>query len=234
MNYDWERLGEGIHRCRLPFLDVTIGLIRGTTGVLLVDTGTTLVEGRAIEADVLELTAQQPVSHVLLTHYHFDHVLGSAAFPDTTVYAAPEVAQEISSGTRRLRAGAVHYGADAGEVDQAIAALRKPDHQVVRDAEIDLGDRAVQVWHPGRGHTTHDLVLVIPDSNRTVVFCGDLIEESGDPFVLPDSDLAEWPATLDRIVETGGPDAIYVPGHGAVVDDDFIARQQDWLRNYRA
>ncbi len=29
--------------------------------------------------------------------------------------------------------------------------------------------------------------------------------------------------------EPGGDDAIYVPGHGAVVDADFIRRQRSWL-----
>jgi hypothetical protein len=36
--------------------------------------------------------------------------------------------------------------------------------------------------------------------------------------------------TLDRVLAVGGPDAVYGPGHGAVVDADFIRRQQQWLR----
>jgi hypothetical protein len=43
VNLAWERLAEGIHRCRLPFLDVTVGLVCGRTGTLLIDTGTTLL-----------------------------------------------------------------------------------------------------------------------------------------------------------------------------------------------
>jgi hypothetical protein len=35
---------------------------------------------------------------------------------------------------------------------------------------------------------------------------------------------------LDRVLEIGGPGAVYVPGHGAVVDADFVRRQQQWLR----
>ena len=56
MNYDWEQLGEGVWRTRLPFLDVTVGLIGGRTHALLVDSGTTLAEARGIEADVAALT----------------------------------------------------------------------------------------------------------------------------------------------------------------------------------
>ena len=42
MNHDWEQLGAGMHRCRLAFCDVTVGLVCGRAGTLLVDTGTTL------------------------------------------------------------------------------------------------------------------------------------------------------------------------------------------------
>ena len=62
------------------------------------------------------------------------------------------------------------------------------------------------------------------------MFCGDLVEESGDPAIDADSDVAAWPGTLDRLLAAGGPDAVYVPGHGAVVDTAFIRRQQRWLR----
>jgi glyoxylase-like metal-dependent hydrolase (beta-lactamase superfamily II) len=64
-----------------------------------------------------------------------------------------------------------------------------------------------------------------------VVFCGDLIEESADPAIGPDSDVAAWPATVDRLLGSIGAEAIYVPGHGAVVDAGFVGRQRDWLAN---
>ena len=47
MNFDWESLAPGIWRVRLPFLDVTVGVIAGDAGVLMVDAGTTLAEARA-------------------------------------------------------------------------------------------------------------------------------------------------------------------------------------------
>lgn len=67
------------------------------------------------------------------------------------------------------------------------------------------------------------------DGGRVVVFSGDLIEESADPAIDEDSDVAAWPATLDRVLAIGGPDAIYVPGHGSVVGAEFVRRQRDWL-----
>ncbi len=231
MHFDWERLTSSVHRCRLPFCDVTIGLVHGDSGALLVDTGTTLVEAAAIDADAREITGRA-VTHVVLTHKHFDHVLGSSQFIDADVLCAPEVVEYLSSATGELRADALSYGADAAEVDRAIADLQPPRRGIV-DTVVDLGGRRVTIAHLGGGHTTADLVVVAPapegEADPVVVFTGDLVEESGDPCIDADSDLPAWPATLDRVLAVGGPDALYVPGHGSVVDAGFIHRQRNWL-----
>ncbi|WP_151892076.1 MBL fold metallo-hydrolase, partial [Mycobacterium tuberculosis] len=156
MHFDWERLTDSVHRCRLPFCDVTVGLVRGRTGILLVDTGTTLGEATAIAADVKQIAGCQ-VTHVVLTHKHFDHVLGSSVFDQAEVFCAPEVVEYLRSATDRLREDALSYGADTAEVDRAIAALKPPQHGIY-DAAVDLGDRTVTITHPGSGHTTADLV----------------------------------------------------------------------------
>jgi glyoxylase-like metal-dependent hydrolase (beta-lactamase superfamily II) len=233
VHFDWEQLTDSVHRCRLPFLDVTVGLVRGRTGALLVDTGTTLTEAAAIDADVRQI-ARRSVKHVVLTHKHFDHVLGSSVFAEAEMYCAPEVAEYLSSATGQLRDDALRYGADADEIDRAIAALRPPRH-VTDNAVVDLGDRRVTIAHLGRGHTTADLVVVVPGAGdeRAVVFTGDLVEESADPAIDADSDVAAWPATLDRLLAIGGPDAIYVPGHGSVIGAEFVRRQRDWLSSRR-
>ncbi|HWF69570.1 MAG TPA: MBL fold metallo-hydrolase [Mycobacterium sp.] len=230
MHFDWERLTDSVHRCRLPFLDVTVGLVQGRTGAMLIDTGTTLAEAAAIDADVRQIAGRR-VTHVVLTHKHFDHVLGCSVFADAETYCAPEVVEYLSSRTDQLRDDALRYGANPDEIDRAIAALRPPQH-AVDNAVVDLGNLHVTIAYLGRGHTTSDLVVVVPgdDGDRVVIFTGDLVEESGDPAIDADSDVAAWPTTLDRLLAVGGPDAIYVPGHGAVVNAEFIRRQRDWLR----
>jgi glyoxylase-like metal-dependent hydrolase (beta-lactamase superfamily II) len=234
VHYDWERLTSSVYRCRLPFCDVTIGLVQGGSGALLVDTGTTLADAAAIDADVREI-AGCGVTHVVLTHKHFDHVLGSSQFAGAETLCAPEVAEYLSSETDHLRDDALSYGADAGDVDRAIAALRPPRHGI-GDTVVDLGGRSVTIAHLGGGHTTADLVVVVPapdgEAGPVVVFTGDLVEECGDPCIDADSDLRAWPATLDRVLAVGGPEAIYVPGHGRVVDAEFVRRQRDWLREH--
>ena len=50
---------------------------------------------------------------------------------------------------------------------------------------LDLGDRVVELIHPGRGHTAGDLVVRVPDAD--VMVAGDLVEESDPPFIGDDS-----------------------------------------------
>ena len=237
VNYEWEQLADRVYRCRLPFLDVTVGLVHGSAAVLLIDCGTTLAEARGIAGDVRVLTGAE-VTHLVMTHHHFDHILGSGGFPGAQTYATAPVAEALSTGIDAVRAYALQYGADSGDLDRAIAAVRVPDHVIWnadidlgdRSVDIDLGDRSVRVEHLGRGHTDHDLIVVVPTSGPgPVVFCGDLIEESADPAIDDGSDVAAWPQTLERVLAMGGDHARYVPGHGAVVDAEFVRRQRDWL-----
>ena len=67
----------------------------------------------------------------------------------------------------------------------------------------DLGDCTVSVSHPDRGHTDHDLIAVVAGL-----------------------DLVQWPSTLERVLEAGVEDAVFVPGLGAVVDAAFVRGQQ--------
>jgi glyoxylase-like metal-dependent hydrolase (beta-lactamase superfamily II) len=83
----------------------------------------------------------------------------------------------------------------------------------------------------GPGHTAHDLALLVPGGADCppVLFCGDLVEESGEPQAGPDAVPARWPAALDRLLDLGGEDAVYVPGHGDAVNAAFVRAQRDTL-----
>ncbi|WP_442814733.1 MBL fold metallo-hydrolase [Streptomyces sp. NBC_01198] len=227
----WEQLAPGVARRRMPHLDVTIGLVVGSDGVLLVDTASTLPEGEELRGQVEALTGRT-VTHIVLTHGHFDHVFGTAAFPGAEVYGERSLGGYLRREPEVLRESAVEHGTDPAEAARAAAELVLPTRQVTGETEVDLGERQVRLVHPGTGHTGHDLVVVVPGataSDPTVVFCGDLVEESGEPQAGDDADPAHWPGTLDALLALGGETGRYVPGHGAVVDARFLRAQRDAL-----
>lgn len=226
----WEHLAPGVARRRLPFLDVTIGAVVGAGRLLVVDSGSTLRDGAAIDRGLRDLTGRA-VTDVALTHGHFDHVLGTAALAPgerLRTHAHAGLAGALAGGRDALRADAVVYGVDPADAAEAVAALVLPGEPVDARRELDLGGRAVHLVAAGPGHTAYDLAVVVPGT-PTVVFCGDLVEESGAPQAGPDAVPAAWPAALDRLLALGGEGAVYVPGHGAVVGAAFVREQRDAL-----
>ncbi|MGV9426510.1 MBL fold metallo-hydrolase [Streptomyces sp. NPDC003656] len=224
----WERLAEGVGRCRLPGWDCTAGLVVGSGTALLVEAGSSLAEGARLKTAVRELTGHD-VTHLALTHPHFDHVLGAGAFAGAQTYAAVGMDALLAHEAGELRHDAITQGLPVAEADEAVATLPVPLHPVSGELTLDLGGGCqVLLANVGPGHTAHDLAVLVPGSPE-VVFCGDLVEESGEPQAGPDAVPARWPAALDRLLALGGEDALYVPGHGAVVDADFVRRQRDAL-----
>ncbi|GGJ13506.1 MBL fold metallo-hydrolase [Streptomyces brasiliensis] len=224
----WERVAAGVGRCRLPGWDCTAGLVLGEGTALVVDAGSSLAEGARLRAWAEELSGHG-VTHVALTHPHFDHVFGAAAFPDAEVYAAVGVDAVFAYERGELRADAVRNGLAADLADEAAAALAPPRHLVSGEWTLDLGGgRQVLLADVGPGHTADDLAVLVPGDPK-VVFCGDLVEESGEPQAGPDAVPSRWPAALDRLLALGGTDALYVPGHGALVDAHFVRAQRDAL-----
>ena len=68
----------------------------------------------------------------------------------------------------------------------------------------------MELIHPGRGHTSGDLVVRVPDAD--VLLGGDLIEESDPPFIGDDSWPMEWPLTLDLVLGLMTDATVVVPG----------------------
>ncbi|MEV0978059.1 MBL fold metallo-hydrolase [Streptomyces sp. NPDC049915] len=225
----WERLAAGVGRCRLPGWDCTAGLVVGAGTALMVDAGSSLAEGARLRTQA-ERLAGHGVTHLALTHPHFDHVFGAAAFEGAEVFGAVGIESVLTPrGREELRADAVTNGLDARDAQKAAAALAPARHHVSGEWTLDLGDgRQVLLANVGPGHTAHDLAVLVP-GEREVVFCGDLVEESGEPQAGPDAVPSHWPDALDRLLSLGGEDALYVPGHGAVVDAAFVRAQRDVL-----
>lgn len=227
-DFGWERLGNGIGRRRLPGWDATVALVAGPDGVLLYDTGATLREGVELRLQAEALLGRR-VTHIALSHPHFDHVLGTAAFAGAQVYGAVGVGALMRNEAEELCASSVHQGIPEDEAARSVDTLVVPQHEVCGDWTVDLGGgRQVLLANVGPGHSGHDLAALVPgaDGGPPVVFCGDLVEESGEPQAGPDAITSRWPAALERLLALGGEEALYVPGHGAVVDAAFVRAQR--------
>ena len=222
----WTEVADGVFRQRYNPLDIGICVVRGADGLLLVDTRSSHREGAQIRTDLTELGGS--VRWVVNTHAHYDHTFGNALFgPESSVrapiYGHERVPEHLDRFERAMLADWVASDEERRE-EWAEVVITPPDILVGDVGQIDLGDRMVELAHLGRGHTDNDLVLHLPDCS--VWLAGDLLEESGPPCYGSGSFPLEWPATIARLLSRVGARDIVVPGHGAVIDADYAARQQ--------
>ncbi|WP_028851138.1 MBL fold metallo-hydrolase [Thermocrispum municipale] len=207
----WLTLADGVHARRYTELDQTLGLVVGSERALVVDTGRDEEHGAEFAAAIADLTLLPTV--VVITHAHFDHCLGTVAFPGADVWA-----HERCQVDEHVFVERAEYYPGAPE-----PPLVAPTHRVRDMVELDLGGRTVRLVHPGRGHTDHDLAVYVPDAK--VLFAGDLVEQGADPSIGPDSFPQQWPSALDELLQLDA--TIIVPGHGEPVDRAFVAWQRD-------
>lgn len=216
---------------RADFLDVSAGLVGGDRGLLVVDTLASEAAGRRLVEAVRRLGAGEVVG-IVNTHVHFDHLFGnravSEAYGGLPVVAHEAVAEELDAQAADARAGAARSEDPRQAEVAATTDVLGPTETFSSVKVVDLGDRVVEVLHPGRGHTAGDAVVRVPDAD--VLFAGDLVEESalraGVPGFGSDCFPLEWPAALDLVVGMLGERTVVVPGHGACVDRGFVQEQR--------
>lgn len=217
---------------RHAWFDLNVTAVGGENGLVVVDTHASGAAARDLVEGIRNLGAGS-VTAVVNTHEHFDHTFGNATFL-ATYGAIPVHAHEtaaantVPAGQRAKRA--YRDEADDPRRDEVLDTEILPAGTTFSSAAvIDLGDRQLELVHPGRGHTGGDLVARVPDAD--VVLAGDLVEEGAPAESVPafgdDCYPLEWPATLDVVLGLTTPASVVVPGHGSLVDRTFVSHQRD-------
>lgn len=209
---EWQPVANGVWRLVAEPDAVTIGLIAGETGAVLVDTGSTPAQGRELAAKVAEVT-DKPLVGVVITHADRDHWFGLAGIEGVTAYGHESLAERVSDAETLV---------EAESLGVAVDELRVPERLFSVAAAIDLGGVVVELLHLGAAHTEGDVLVNVPSAG--VLFTGDLVEEPA-PWFGPRSSPRGWPEVLNMVLGMVRPDTVIVPGHGAVVDLDFLVRQ---------
>ena len=226
----FREVAEGVWVARHEWFELNISLVRGSAGLLVVDTHASAQAAARVVEDVRGLGAGEVVA-VVNTHEHFDHTFGNgtflAAYGAVPVHAHEVAAANTVASGERIKA---LYEADLDDPhrDEVLATeIVAADTTFSSAVALDLGDRLVELVHPGRGHTSGDLVVRVPDAD--VVLAGDLVEESGPPNLGGDSYPMDWPLSLDIVLGLLTPSSVVVPGHGAPVDREFVEEQRNTI-----
>ncbi|MDQ2689754.1 MAG: MBL fold metallo-hydrolase [Chloroflexota bacterium] len=222
-----ERLADGVFAYTAQG-DPNVGCIVGTDAILAVEARATPFMAQQWIDVIRREISDLPFGDLVLTHYHAVRVLGASAFGARRIVAHANTKALIEERGRedwaseqgrmpRLFAGA-----------ETIPGLTHPTDTFEDWTTIDLGDRTVELRYLGRGHTSGDLVVWLPDEQ--ICFAGDLVEAQAAPY-MGDAHVADWSSTtLDNVAALGATQL--VGGRGPVVRGDEVATAIDDTRAF--
>lgn len=207
MHTSWSRLADG------AWFPSNGLVIRDGEGLLLVDTAW----GDAATVRLLERieeTIRLPVTRAIATHFHDDRVGGARAL------RVQHIPLSATPPTRTLAAATLD--------PEGLAAFDR-DLPLLREGEsAPIG--AVEVFHPGAGHSPDNLVVWVPSAR--VLFGGCAVKAADAPSLgnLQHADVGSWPRAITRITARYGDQArIVVPGHGAPGGRALLDHTRDLL-----
>lgn len=147
-------------------------------GIVAIDTGSSTRHARSALAELRTRTAA-PITHIILTHAHWDHVGGLAAFRETSteVIAQANFAQELVLQSS-VPVISPYFLAEGESQEQHIT----PDRLVAGKEVLRVGEAELVLYPVHGGETSDGLLVHVPD--RGVVFAGDMIMPYvGAPFL---------------------------------------------------
>src|SRR6188768_894988 len=222
-----ERLADGVYAYTAQG-DPNVGCIVGADAILAIEARATPLMARqwidVIHRDVGLL----PFGDLVLTHYHAVRTLGASEFVARRIVAHANTAALIEER------GAEDWASEQGRMPrlfegaETIPGLTRPTDTFEEATTIDLGNRSVELRHLGRGHTTGDLVVWLPDER--ICFAGDLVEAEAAPY-MGDAHISNWSTTtLDNVAALGADQL--VGGRGPVVRGPSVATAIDDTRAF--
>lgn len=198
--------------------DPNVGCIVGTDAILAIEArATPFMAQRWIDV-IRARIGKHPFGDLVLTHYHAVRTLGASAFNPGRIVA--------HANTKKLidERGKGDWASEQGRMPrlfagaETIPGLTHPTDTFDGTLSIDLGNRMVELRYLGRGHTSGDIVVWLPDEG--ILFAGDLVEAQAAQY-MGDSYPGAWSGdTLDNVAALHATQL--VGGRGPVVRDAAV------------
>lgn len=186
------------------------GFVVTPAGVVVIDALGSPQLARELLAAIARITPQ-PVTHVVVTHYHADHIYGLQEFRKrgAKIVAQRSALDYIQSDTAAARLAASRVDLAPWIDDKT--ELVVPDQWLDGPGELVVGGVRLLVRPVGPAHTPEDQVVYLPSEG--VLFAGDIVFRGRVPYV-GQADSRHWIAALGELLKMDP--RVVVPGHGDV------------------
>jgi len=171
-------LAPGVHVAQgFDFADISF--VSTDEGVVAIDAGTTEETARAA-LQALRRVTSRPITHVILTHAHWDHIGGLGALLDSNPQVIAQAA--FADEQRIVNRSGVRFQYFFGAAGSGRRYDVRPNHLVREPETLTVGGTRF-VLYPAHGGETSDALLIhVPD--RGTLFVGDaFMPYLGAPFV---------------------------------------------------
>jgi glyoxylase-like metal-dependent hydrolase (beta-lactamase superfamily II) len=158
-------------------------------------------------AAILKAAAGRPITHILITHTHNDHVDGLAAALEATR------AKTAGFGPYTITSRVV--GARGGEAGHSPKQPFQPDIRLSDGGRLAGEDWAVMAVHTP-GHLPDHLCFAMEGNG--VLFSGDHVMAWNTSIVAPpEGRMSDYNRSLEVLIERAD-DRVYFPGHGGQIE----------------
>jgi glyoxylase-like metal-dependent hydrolase (beta-lactamase superfamily II) len=203
------------------------GIIIGTSGVVLVDTGVSVAAER-LELDQITKLTSKPITTAIVTHSDGDHVNGLAVLPaNITIIAQENCKTEMEAAANNPNP------APAPGPQGAAPKVPLPTKTIgAHDSETIDGVR-FEFLHVANAHTSGDLVIYLPDAK--MVFTGDIIADNSAYPIIHMEKHGSSQGWIDTVTAMLAFDADkFIPGHGTPHTKADIEQRLDAVKARRA
>lgn len=184
------------------------GFVVTESGVVVIDALGSPQLARELMQEIRRVTGKN-VTHVIVTHYHADHIYGLQEFKraGARIIAHRGALEYLNSEIAASRLAASRT--DLAPWIDAHTRLVPADEWIDGPHEMVVGGIGLRLIPVGPAHTPEDLVVFVP--SEKVLFAGDLVFRGRIPFV-GQARSGEWIQALDRMLQLNAQ--AVVPGHG--------------------
>ena len=205
--------------------------IVGKDGVVVVDALGSPALAKGLILAIAKITPLK-VTHVIVTHYHADHIYGLQEFKKigAKILAHPAAKEYLQSDTAKQRLDASRAELFPWIDDDT--KLIEADTWIDKEVVLNLSGVDLTIRNAGPAHTPEDLIVFF--GSEKILFAGDLVFRGRIPFIGPTADTAPWIASLKTMQDLQA--SVIVPGHGAAFKSskEDMVQLQDYLTYLRA